>query len=86
MRRKPINHEHTRNIDYALRHFRFGWWSLLVFAAFGLALEALHGLKVGSYLSVSNETRRLRSRRTGMVDPRSSILDLRRLQWTSLAD
>ena len=59
MRRRRINHEHAPNIDYALRHFRFGWWSLLLFAAFGLALEALHGLKVGSYLSVSSVARRL---------------------------
>jgi hypothetical protein len=41
------------------RHLRFGWWSLLIFLTAGLALEALHGLKVGAYLNVSNETRRL---------------------------
>lgn len=46
-------------IDYARRHFRFGWWSLLVFATLGLALEALHGFKVRAYLDASNETRRL---------------------------
>ena len=45
--------------DYARRHLRFGWWSLLVFAALGLTLEALHGFKVRAYLDVSNETRRL---------------------------
>lgn len=38
---------------------RFGWWSLLVFATLGLALETLHGFKVRAYLDVSNETRRL---------------------------
>ena len=46
-------------IDYARRHVRFGWWSLLVFATLGLALETLHGFKVRAYLDVSNETRRL---------------------------
>jgi hypothetical protein len=46
-------------MDYARRHLRFGWWSLLVFATLGLVLEALHGFKVRAYLDVSNETRRL---------------------------
>lgn len=41
------------------RHLRFGWWTLLVFLTLGLVLEALHGLKIGFYLSVTNETRRL---------------------------
>ncbi|MSU21224.1 MAG: hypothetical protein EXS30_07490 [Pedosphaera sp.] len=41
------------------RHLRFGWWSLLVFLTLGIVLEALHGFKVGLYLNVSNETRRL---------------------------
>jgi hypothetical protein len=49
----------TTNIDYARRHLRFGWWSLLVFATLGLFLETLHGFKVRAYLDVSNETRRL---------------------------
>jgi hypothetical protein len=44
---------------YAIRHLRFGWWSLLVFATLGLVLESLHGFKVRAYLDVSNETRRL---------------------------
>ena len=46
-------------IDYARRHVRFGWWTLLVYAALGLALEALHGFKVAAYLDVDNDTRRL---------------------------
>jgi hypothetical protein len=46
-------------MDYARLHLRFGWWSLLVFSILGLTLEALHGFKVGAYLDVSNETRRL---------------------------
>lgn len=41
------------------RHLRFGWWSVAVFGAFGLLLETLHGFKLGFYLDVSNETRRL---------------------------
>jgi len=38
---------------------RFGWWSLAIFGLLGLVLETLHGFKVGAYLDVSNETRRL---------------------------
>jgi hypothetical protein len=45
--------------DYAHRHLRLGWWWLLVFAGLGLILETLHGFKIGFYLNVSNETRRL---------------------------
>ena len=41
------------------RHLQLGWWSLLVFLTLGIALEAMHGFKVGWYLNVSNETRRL---------------------------
>lgn len=52
----------TRESDahaLAERHLRFGWWTLLGFLALGLVLEALHGFKVGLYLDVTNETRRL---------------------------
>ena len=42
----------------ALRHRRLGWSTLLVFLTIGLALETLHGFKVGFYLDVSNEVRR----------------------------
>ena len=41
------------------RHLYFGWWTLLIFLTAGLGLEALHAFKVGAYLKVSNETRRL---------------------------
>ena len=41
------------------RHLRFGWWSVLVFLTLGLALEVLHGFKLGWYLDAANETRRL---------------------------
>ena len=40
-------------------HLRLGWWALLIFLTLGLVLEAFHGFKVGAYLKVSNETRRL---------------------------
>ena len=43
----------------AERHLKIGWWSVFVFAGLGLTLESLHGFKVGAYLDVSNETRRL---------------------------
>ena len=46
-------------MSYVRRHLRFGWWTLLLFAALGLLLEALQGFKVAAYLDVSNETRRL---------------------------
>lgn len=42
-----------------LRHLRFGWASLFVFASLGGVLESLHGFKVDWYLAVGNETRRL---------------------------
>ena len=51
--------QHTREPDFARRHLRLGWWSLLVFAGLGLALESFHGFKVRAYLDVSNDTRRL---------------------------
>jgi hypothetical protein len=41
------------------RHLAFGWWSLAVFTALGLVLEAAHGLKLGWYLDVTAATRRL---------------------------
>jgi len=41
------------------RNLRFGWWSLLVFLSLGGALETLHGFKIGWYVDVGNETRRL---------------------------
>jgi hypothetical protein len=45
-RRLPIN-------------LRAGLCGLCAFAALGLLLEALHGFKIGFYLNVDNETRRL---------------------------
>jgi predicted GNAT family N-acyltransferase len=43
----------------AFRHLRLGFWGLLGFLSLGLVLEALHGFKVGLYLDVANEARRL---------------------------
>ena len=40
-------------------HVRFGWWSLLGFLTLGIVLEALHGFKIGWFLDVNVETRRL---------------------------
>lgn len=45
--------------DRVRHHLRFGWWSLLFFLTLGVALEGLHGFKVGWYLDASNEVRRL---------------------------
>lgn len=36
-----------------------GWSTLLVFLILGLGLEVMHGFKMGFYLDVSNESRRL---------------------------
>jgi hypothetical protein len=41
------------------RHLRFGWWALAVFLTLGIILESLHAFKIGWYLNVSNDTRRL---------------------------
>lgn len=41
------------------RNLRFGWWSLLVFLSLGGALETLHGFKIGWYVDVGNDLRRL---------------------------
>jgi hypothetical protein len=58
---KAARSPEVRSEDGALiqRHLRVGWWALLLFLTLGLGLEALHGFKVGFYLKVSNETRRL---------------------------
>lgn len=41
------------------RHLRYGWWSLFIFLALGVLLETLHGFKIGWYLNVDVEMRRL---------------------------
>src|SRR5258708_35994227 len=56
--RRPSKHALpvTQRAD---RNLRFGWWSLLVFLSLGAGLEALHGFKIGWYVDVGSETRRL---------------------------
>ncbi len=51
--------EAAGDFDYFVRHMKFGWWSLFLFMALGFFLEYLHGFKVGWYLNVGNEMRRL---------------------------
>ncbi len=46
-------------MNSSARHLRFGWWSLLFWLTLGLGLEALHGFKLGWYLDVGHEMRRL---------------------------
>ena len=40
-------------------NLRAGLWALAIFACLGLLLEVFHALKVGFYLDVTSETRRL---------------------------
>ena len=48
-----------REAPLVARHLRIGWWSLAAYLALGIALEAMHGFKIGWYLDVSQATRRL---------------------------
>lgn len=57
--RSPQNRADRADSDCSRLHLRFGWWSLLAFLTLGFVLESLHALKIGWYLSVANETRRL---------------------------
>ena len=43
----------------ALRHYRLGWWGLLLYLSLGIALETLHGFKIGFYLDRVHQMRRL---------------------------
>ena len=55
--------ERTNTVVAARRvarsHFRWGWWSLLVFLSLGMLLEALHAFKAPYYLDADRSTRRL---------------------------
>ena len=55
----PEDHDEDLGTSCANRHFRIGWWSLLLFLSLGIVMEALHGFKVGWFLDVGMETRRL---------------------------
>jgi len=46
-------------MNYSTRHLRFGWWALAIYVCLGIVLETMHGFKIGWYLDVGNETRRL---------------------------
>ncbi|HWO12182.1 MAG TPA: hypothetical protein VNN80_21955 [Polyangiaceae bacterium] len=43
----------------ARRHLRFGWYALAAFSLLGVALELAHAFKLGVYLDVGSEMRRL---------------------------
>lgn len=56
----PVDESEAGEVSARItRHLRFGWWALLVFLSLGLVLEGLHGFKVGWYLDVGNQARRL---------------------------
>ena len=40
-------------------HLRMGWCLLSVFVVLGMVLEVMHGFKIGWFLDLANETRRL---------------------------
>lgn len=58
-KRRDASQQDPGSDALARRHLGFGWSALFVFALLGVALEAMHGFKVGWYLDVGNETRRL---------------------------
>jgi len=58
-RAQSSRQEPTTGSDPVRRHLVFGWTSLLAFALLGLVLESMHGFKIGWYLDVGHETRRL---------------------------
>ena len=49
----------TEPNSYVILHLRFGWCCILGFVLLGLVLDYFHAFKVGWYLNVGNETRRL---------------------------
>ena len=58
-RGRPPAAQEEPGADLVRLHLRIGWWALLFFLSAGTALEAMHGFKVGFYLDVANEARRL---------------------------
>jgi hypothetical protein len=46
-------------MNTSTRHLRFGWWALALYVGLGIGLETMHGFKIGWYLDVGNEVRRL---------------------------
>lgn len=59
MARTPKREREPRSTPLVRRHVVFGWSALFGFALLGFCLEAMHGFKLGWYLDVGNETRRL---------------------------
>ena len=55
----PKARGNAAGLSKAHLHLCFGWWQLLVFLSLGIALEVMHGFKVGWYLDADHETRRL---------------------------
>ena len=55
---RPSKHS-SAGPQLAERNLHFGWWSLLIFLSLGAVLETLQGFKIGWYVDVGNETRRL---------------------------
>ena len=49
----------TNDTDPLMGSRSFGWWALLCWLSLGIALEAMHGFKIGWYLDVDSEGRRL---------------------------
>ncbi len=56
---RPSDRQNTAEMPGADRNLRFGWWALAIYVSLGIILETLHGFKIGWYLDVGNETRRL---------------------------
>jgi len=61
---EPSDHAMTNDPAQAprsliLKHMVFGWGLVLASTIIGISLEALHGFKMGWYLDVGNEMRRL---------------------------
>jgi hypothetical protein len=52
-------HPLRSTMNYSTRHLRFGWWALAIYVLLGIVLETMHGFKIGWYLDVGNEVRRL---------------------------
>ena len=50
-----MNDEHR----LARRHLQFGWFALAAFSLLGIGLELAHAFRLGFYLDVGSETRRL---------------------------
>ena len=65
------------------RHLMWGWSGLLVFLSLGLVLEALHGLKWGSYVGVDVETRRTMWR---LAHAHGGLIALIHLAFASVAN